>query len=521
MNFVISFPLNTTENDEHALAKRFYYGYKISNVVTAYAIKQLNLLKRDSAYQAELSEYLKYKKQRDALKSKKSKIPAELKAILNRLGKELSDIRMSYGLSEYQLHAYVVVQQHKYKKYIDSNTAQKIATQVWQSVEKVLYGNGKHLHFHRYSDFLSMENKCNSFGIRYKDGFLVWGDGTKRSQKALKISVQFPRKGRPGTAAKREYEYTRKCLKHKICYCRIKRMPVGQTWHYYLQMVLEGTPPTKQNYLEDSGHIGIDIGTSTIAAVSQDTAILRTLNNGVPDYSKTINRIQRAMDRSRKSTNPGNFNSDGTIKKGIRLRWFMSKNYKRLAATKRSLERKQASALKNHHEALANEIISHGDDIYIETMNFKGLQRRTKETTRRKSGKFNRKGRFGKSLKNCAPAMLINIINRKLNYNGLEVHKVDTKSFKASQYNHATDNFIKKRLSMRHTWVGGNCVQRDLYSAFLLMNSDSSLKHADRDKCNSTFNKFLEIHNALIINMQNDGNNYPSSFGLKYIKIAS
>ena len=42
--------------------------------------------------------------------------------------------------------------------------------------------------------------------------------------------------------------------------------------------------------------------------------------------------------------------------------------------------------------------------------------------------------------------MLISIIDRKLKYNNNEIHKVDTKAFKASQYNHITDTYNKKRL---------------------------------------------------------------------------
>lgn len=45
-----------------------------------------------------------------------------------------------------------------------------------------------------------------------------------------------------------------------------------------------------------------------------------------------------------------------------------------------------------------------------------------------------------------------------------------------------TSRRFQKRLSRRHNTINGEWVQRDLYSAFLLMNSDDTLKHADRDK---------------------------------------
>ena len=66
---------------------------------------------------------------------------------------------------------------------------------------------------------------------------------------------------------------------------------------------------------------------------------------------------------------------------------------------------------KQSHNKLANHILSLGNDIYVETMNYKGLQARAKNTTINKNGKFNKKKRFGKSLANRAPAMLLTILD--------------------------------------------------------------------------------------------------------------
>ena len=60
-------------------------------------------------------------------------------------------------------------------------------------------------------------------------------------------------------------------------------------------------------------------------------------------------------------------------------------------------------------------------------MSFKALQRRSKKTEMsEKTGKFKKKKRFGKSLSNRAPALLIEIINRKLEYIGKNIIKIDT-----------------------------------------------------------------------------------------------
>lgn len=78
-------------------------------------------------------------------------------------------------------------------------------------------------------------------------------------------------------------------------------------------------------------------------------------------------------------------------------------------------------------------------------MNYKGLQARCKENTiNKKTGKYNKKKRFGNSLANKVPSMLLEIIDKKLKYEGLELLKINTAKVKASQYNHIEDKYIKK-----------------------------------------------------------------------------
>ena len=110
--------------------------------------------------------------------------------------------------------------------------------------------------------------------------------------------------------------------------------------------------------------------------------------------------------------------------------------------------------------------------------------------------------------------MLISIIDRKLKYNNNEIHKVDTKTFKASQYNHITNEYNKKGLSQRGQEILPNVwIQRDLYSAFLLMNSNDDLLSTNRDKCIKTFDNFLILHNICIESIKQNITKRPESFG--------
>lgn len=80
--------------------------------------------------------------------------------------------------------------------------------------------------------------------------------------------------------------------------------------------------------------------------------------------------------------------------------------------------------------------------------------KRSKETTVNKDGRFNRNGRYGKSISYHAPAMLVGIVKQKAPQEGGALYEVDTFTFRASQYNHVNDTYIKKTRDERTTFVG-------------------------------------------------------------------
>ena len=476
-SYVLTLKLNTSPEQDQWLAHVFWCGQQIYNVLVRHCRKQLRKLILDPEYRELLAT-----RRKDNL-SKKDK---------NRINQWLADIRRGYGLSEYQLHAYISVQQHRYQKYIDSMTAQKIASSVWRSVEKYLFDNGKCIHFRKYDEFESMEGKKNTSGMRFKDGRLHW--------RGQVIQPQI------------RTDYDRGALRSRVKYCRIRRKPMGTKYYYYLQLILEGRPPVKHS--AGHGTAGLDIGTSTAAVVTEDSCLLTVLGSDAKDCSSQIRRIQRAMDRSMCATNPGNFLPDGTVRKGAQ-KWIRSKHYKRLLFRKKSLERRNADAVNASHHRLANEIASKADTAYVEKMFFHGLARRSKSATKKADGRFRSRKRFGKSIGNHAPAAFLKILESRLASSGGELIKIDTVSFRASQYNHVTDDYVRKKLSCRGSFIGSHYVQRDLYSAFLLKNSNDTGTAADRQKCIDTFPMFLITHDACMDIFLAENKKYPSSFGLR------
>ena len=91
--------------------------------------------------------------------------------------------------------------------------------------------------------------------------------------------------------------------------------------------------------------------------------------------------------------------------------------------------------------------------------------------------------------------MILTIIDRKLKYFGEELIEINTYEAKASQFNHFDKTYTKKSLSQRWNDFDGIKIQRDLYSAFLIMNISNDLKSFDIDKCNDRFENFYRLHN--------------------------
>ena len=478
-NFIVQFPLITEKYQENVLYNRFEIGRKIYNSLVIVSQKRYKEMIKTKKYRTLLSQLTKDKK--------KNKL----------VYKEINLMRKEYNLTEYSLHSDVKEMQKHFKNNIDSFTAQKIASHLWRAWDKLFYGNGEEVHYKRYDTLNSLEGKSNNTGIRLKNDCLLWN--------GLKISVKIDYNN--------PYEY--QAMQNEIAYCRIVRKFIRNKYKYYLQIVFKGNPPVKVDtetgeikYQLGVGDVGIDIGTSTIAISSESDVKILELADKVQNIENQKRLLLRKMDRSMRTTNPNNFNEDRTFKKqgNKKVVWNKSNHYVKLQNKLKELYRKQADVRKYQHECLANYIVSLGDNIFVETMNFSGLQRRSKKTEKNDKGKFKKKKRFGKSIANRAPAMLLTIVDRKLKYHDRVLNKIDTYSVKASQYNHFDETYKKKKLSQRWNDFNGVKVQRDIYSAFLIMNVDNDLKGINQQKCNDRFENFKRLHDIEVNRLKGSKN---------------
>lgn len=263
--------------------------------------------------------------------------------------------------------------------------------------------------------------------------------------------------------------------------------------------------------------MGIDPGVSTIAAVSDTACILEELAPDADVYEKQIHKLEQHMDASKRISNPDNFNPDGTVKKRRDCKpWVFSNSYEAARRKRKTLYRKKSAYILHSHRNLCNRLLENADSFIVEKMDYAALAKRSSKTDRQdkptdivqKDGtvktvnKFRRRKRFGRSMNRRSPSRFLSELKRKAESSGGTYAEVNTQTFKASQYSHVTDECVKVPLSQRFKLIGNDSVQRDLYSAFLIKNADSTFEHPDRDKCIYGFESFVAVHNETISYMK-------------------
>lgn len=361
-----------------------------------------------------------------------------------------------------------------YSDYIPSDVAVQLGFRAWGAFSKVMFAKG--------AESVNLRGTLTSFEGRKNVAISVTDNIFTISTRKKKVSC---------TIRNENDAFEEEVLRNTLKYNRlVRRFEFGE-WNYYVQSIFEGTLPTK--YISElEGSVGIDIGTSTIAVSSYYQTELEELAKDVTLNQQEVTHLNRKLDRQRRANNPHKYNEDGTIKRGVHKSWVDSKEYLKTKAELNELHRKATEQRKLSHKTLANRIVRMGSTFVVEQMSFKGLQARTKETkVSEKTGKYQSKKRFGKTLLHKAPAMLIEQICYKTMYQGKTFILANTREVKASQLNHLTEEYNKISLGTRAKMIGDDLVQRDLYSAFLLQHVGLDGVTVDIDGCKSDFDTFL------------------------------
>lgn len=529
-SYILTLPLRYEPWQKDRLDKLFSIAGTICNNLIADRKKALQQVERTRQWKKLLSSIQEVKNKLKPL----NKIPLEkrddtTKASINslveqrtKLYQQKRSILERAGFSEFEFQNRIIQYREYHGKNLNAAITQKLATQVWQKFRAHLYGKGEKIDFIPWTQMTSLEGKSNASGFIFRGNYVEINK--------MKVRVALPKPEKEAISPSAAYEFA--ALRDRTKYCRIIRRWHKNKWQYMIQLIQEGEPPVKVRpqtgelfHQPAAGRVGLDIGPQTLAAVGEDKVCLTVLADKVQDIHNELRRVNRAMDRSRRATNPGMFAEDGTIiprnklpaelcVKGKR-KWKMSRRYKALAGKRRELFRKQSELRIQCHHELANQLISYGNEFYIEKMDFRALAKRAKKTEKsEKTGKYKRKKRFGKSIANKAPATFVNIMADTAEKYGGVLYKINTRKAKASQYNHETKAYKKKQLSKRwNDMPDGTKVQRDLYSAFLIMHTNDTLDGFIQEDLEKDYLKFVTLHNAEIARLR--GSLLPSSMGIR------
>ncbi|WP_312284126.1 transposase [Candidatus Igneacidithiobacillus taiwanensis] len=476
-SFVLELPLVVNPHESRVLSVRFEAGRQLYNAVLGEALRRLDMMKESRAWAAAR------KMPKGAPKSPEQKARAA----------EFSLIAETIGFTDYDIQSYATRCKNAcwIGDHLDAHTTQKIGTRAFTAAQRYQFRTGGRPRFKpKWKALESMEGKSNATGLRWREDHIEWN--------GLSLRAIYDQKDKHGVQAF--------ALQQPVKYCRLVRRTIRGKTRWYVQLVIAGYPKWKGKNPIRIGKSSIDIGPSTIAAVSDTGAFLEQFCANVPSLQKTIRRMQRAMDRSRRRSNPDNYNQDGTVKKpapGKRLQWVFTNGYLRLRARLKELHRVLAAYRRAEHGKLANRIIAIGNTVMAEKLSYKAFQRM-----------------FGKSVRDRAPGEFMGHLHRKAASAGGEVIEFPTRTTKLSQ-SCQCGAVVKKPLRKRwHTCSCGVYAQRDLYSAYLghHVRKDGETWNLDTESAREGWcavEPLLEKAVSGIIQQAAKGRPLPASFGIR------
>lgn len=438
--FVLTRPLITEKYQEDILKKRFELCEQIYNKMNHKLYARYFEMTKTKDYRKKtdlISNCYKIIHDPKSSKDDVKKTKENLKSLLA----ERNELFKKNNFTKYGFYKEVIPIYKPYKQNVDSMTARNIATNLWASYEKMLFGNGKKTHYKRKDSLRSVASMDNSSGIRVSGNMVIW--------KGLKLKIQRNEKDL----------YEKEAFSCRIVYSKILRsIRKDGTWKYSVQICFEGISPCKRNL--KTGEFKIVKGQGKVGIYLTSTYILVVSNQGIHKFSLAPRQTQiedlkksivTKMERSRRKMNPDNFNEDGTIRHqgNKKVIWKQSNNYKKLKTKLKYIHQKEANRRKYDQECLVNEIMLLGDSFTISKINTKEIQEEN-----------------GKVIHNYAPSQFVGILERKLKNQGVELQHVSISEFNYHTYNHVTGEFEKERMEVRT--INNHKISKEIYAGFLL-----------------------------------------------------
>lgn len=453
--FVYTFNcLKTNTAQEHILNEMFNQATSLYNDIQRQMLNTYKFIISHNAYKNAETR----KEKNDFIRNFKIDIKSQRKGVISK----------SFNGDK----GYIAILSSRYGSkypYLNSAMSEDIGINAWAAWEKKLWGEGKHI------SFKSNEKPLKSITTRYKtSNKKLSGMDFDENVKNVIITVGKHKLIIPIISRGSEYDaYAIDLIKkHMFANGTIVRKTIRGKVKYELQITLKGTPYNKMRKL-GKGNVGVDIGMSMVATYGNELSLDALSVDKKKEYEKELIKLERQMDRSRRATNPENYDEKGRIvSRDKRKPWVYSKNYYKLRNKHSEICRRYVLERKRLQNSLSNRLLGMGDVFYVENCNIASMAKRAKETTvNPKTGRCRSKKRFGKAIKSNAPSEFLGTLKRKVTTLGGTVHDVSTQ-IAATQFDFSNETFKKHSLSERNvTLSNGNRHTRDGIAAFNLKHS--------------------------------------------------
>jgi putative transposase len=431
-SFVCEIPLRVGPSDERVLTARLAAARALYNACLGEAWRRWLLVQQSRAYQHARTLPKNTPERTDAFTAAR-KAQSFTEAALQQYAKDCR-------------HASRWIEEH-----LDARVSQKLATRAYRAVLRVAVGKAKRVRFKGRYQLDTVEGKSNATGLVWRSDRVVW--------RGLTLLAYLPQ----GTQHDPVLAHG---LAAPVKYVRLVRRRIGERTRYAAQLICAGKPYQKPEHPLGDGTVGLDLGPSTVAVVSDTEARLEQFCTSLDPQATQIRREQRHLDRQRRANNPDNYHPNGTVKKRRKGRkhWRASKRQRCTQGHLADRQRRQAAHRKSLHGHLVHLIVRQGSTFLLERVSYRAWQRR-----------------YGRSVQRRAPGTFVTILTRLAASAGGKVIKVLTRSTKLSQTCQC-GQVKKKPLSQRvhHCEACGVQMQRDLYSAYLIrfVDPDTYLLHA-------------------------------------------
>jgi len=445
-SFICEVPLRAGLPELAVLGSRFEAARQLKNAILGESFKRLAKMRKDPGFEIA-------KAMPRGMTGPKATSLQKVQAKARQ--EAFKALRDRHAFSDFSLHRHPSLAEGCWlREHLDINTAQKVATRAFKSVDRWSFGQGGKPRFARYGEVESVEGKSDASGIRFRDGSVVWTG----AHAALRLEAMFDPMDAAHIHAKAAVEAG------KVKYTRILLRTIRGRLHAFAQLVLEGHPLRKAKHRISEAGVGLDLGPSQVAVVGEGHVQTIPFCQDLDRREAARRRYLRKLDRQRRANNPDNYRANGTVKpRSQRKPWQASKGQRATRAILAETLRVMAAQRKSLQGQVVNAVLTVGNRIS------------TEKVDKRCWAKL-----WGRSVGHKAPGLFEASLGRKAISSGGSFDLFSTwTTFLSSRC--LCGKREKKSLNNRKHQCGcayvpvGTFVDRDEFSAFLALFSQEGL----------------------------------------------